>query len=63
MALRDISACHSNQARQAPHDETGERMFTIMGSAKANETALFLLYENLEAEKMRRQQQAAQASE
>jgi len=38
-------------------------MFTIMGSAKANEAALFLLYENLEAEKMRRQQQAAQASE
>lgn len=31
-------------------------MFTIMGSAKANETALFLLYENLEAEKMRRSQ-------
>jgi heterogeneous nuclear rnp K-like protein len=31
-------------------------MFTIMGTAKANETALFLLYENLEAEKMRRSQ-------
>lgn len=31
-------------------------MFTIMGSAKANESALFLLYENLEAEKMRRSQ-------
>lgn len=29
-------------------------MFTIMGSAKACESALFLLYENLEAEKMRR---------
>lgn len=41
---------------QAPHDDTGERMFTIMGSAKANETALFLLYENLEAEKVRRSQ-------
>jgi len=27
-----------------------------MGSAKANETALYLLYENLEAEKMRRSQ-------
>jgi heterogeneous nuclear rnp K-like protein 2 len=52
-----------DKERQAPHDETGERMFTIMGSAKANETALFLLYENLEAEKMRRQQQAAQTSE
>lgn len=48
---------------KAPHDETGERMFTIMGTAKANETALFLLYENLEAEKMRRQQQASAPSE
>jgi heterogeneous nuclear rnp K-like protein len=47
---------------QAPHDETGERMFTIMGTSKANETALFLLYENLEAEKMRRSQ-AVQSAE
>jgi len=38
-------------------------MFTIMGSAKANESALYLLYENLEAEKLRRQSQAPQASE
>lgn len=43
-----------------PHDDTGERMFTIMGSAKANETALYLLYENLEAEKGRRQVHAEQ---
>ena len=42
---------------KAPHDETGERMFTIMGSASANERALYLLYENLEAEKTRRSQQ------
>lgn len=41
---------------KAPHDETGERMFTITGSAAANEKALYLLYENLEAEKMRRSQ-------
>ena len=33
-------------------------MFTIMGSVKSNETALFLLYENLEAEKLRRAQQS-----
>lgn len=46
----------TNSEVQAPHDDTGERMFTIMGTAKANETALFLLYENLEAEKMRRSQ-------
>ncbi|KAI9737468.1 MAG: RNA binding protein, heterogenous nuclear RNP-K like protein [Cirrosporium novae-zelandiae] len=44
---------------KAPHDESGERMFTIMGSAAANEKALYLLYENLEAEKTRRNQQAA----
>ncbi len=41
---------------KAPHDETGERMFTIVGSASSNEKALYLLYENLEAEKMRRSQ-------
>jgi len=45
---------------KAPHDETGERMFTIMGSAAANEKALYLLYENLEAEKGRRQQQSSE---
>lgn len=42
---------------KVPHDETGERMFTIMGSGTSNERALYLLYENLEAEKMRRSQQ------
>ncbi|KAF2716265.1 hypothetical protein K431DRAFT_24957 [Polychaeton citri CBS 116435] len=41
---------------KAPHDETGERMFTITGDPSANEKALYLLYENLEAEKMRRSQ-------
>lgn len=41
---------------KAPHDETGERMFTITGGTSANEKALYLLYENLEAEKMRRSQ-------
>lgn len=55
--IRKTSGARISIAK-APHDETGERMFTIMGTAKANETALFLLYENLEAEKMRRQQQA-----
>ncbi|KAL2835346.1 hypothetical protein BJY01DRAFT_252766 [Aspergillus pseudoustus] len=41
---------------KAPHDETGERMFTIVGSAQAAEKALYLFYENLEAEKTRRSQ-------
>jgi heterogeneous nuclear rnp K-like protein 2 len=39
---------------KAPHDESGERMFTITGTAASNEKALYLLYENLEAEKGRR---------
>ncbi|KAK2070180.1 hypothetical protein P8C59_004697 [Phyllachora maydis] len=60
--IRKTSGARISIAK-APHDETGERMFTIMGTAKSNETALFLLYENLEAEKMRRQQQAAQPSD
>ncbi|KIW06405.1 uncharacterized protein PV09_02858 [Verruconis gallopava] len=47
---------------KAPHDESGERMFTITGTAGANEKALYLLYENLEAEKMRRQN-ASQSQE
>lgn len=47
---------------KAPHDESGERMFTITGSASANEKALYLLYENLEAEKMRRSQQPQEAA-
>ncbi|KAK1598531.1 KH domain-containing protein [Colletotrichum navitas] len=52
--IRKTSGARISIAK-APHDDTGERMFTIMGTAKANESALFLLYENLEAEKMRRQ--------
>ncbi|POS84419.1 putative RNA-binding protein rnc1 [Erysiphe pulchra] len=57
--IRKTSGARISIAK-APHDETGERMFTIMGSAKANETALYLLYENLEAEKMRRSQDSPQ---
>ncbi|KAI2630728.1 hypothetical protein GGR54DRAFT_583914 [Hypoxylon sp. NC1633] len=53
--IRKTSGARISIAK-APHDETGERMFTIMGTAKANDSALFLLYENLEAEKMRRSQ-------
>ncbi|KAI5288781.1 RNA binding protein, heterogenous nuclear RNP-K like protein [Ascosphaera acerosa] len=45
---------------KASHDNSNERMFTIMGSQAANEKALFLLYENLENEKIRRSQAAAQ---
>ncbi|CAZ84241.1 unnamed protein product [Tuber melanosporum] len=44
---------------KTPHGDTGERMFTIMGSASSNEKALYLLYENLEAEKLRRSNQGS----
>ncbi|KKA31179.1 hypothetical protein TD95_004469 [Thielaviopsis punctulata] len=54
--IRRSSGARISIAKSA-HDDTGERMFTIMGTAKANEKALYLLYENLEAEKMRRSQQ------
>ena len=47
---------------KAPHDDSGERMLTIMGSAGANEKALYLLYENLEAEKTRRQQMSSDST-
>ncbi|KAI1363717.1 kh domain protein RNA-binding protein [Xylaria arbuscula] len=57
--IRKTSGARISIAK-APHDDTGERMFTIMGTSKANESALFLLYENLEAEKMRRSQQQQQ---
>ncbi|PSR94248.1 KH domain-containing protein [Coniella lustricola] len=53
--IRKTSGARISIAK-APHDDTGERMFTIMGTAKANEAALVLLYENLEAEKVRRSQ-------
>lgn len=53
--IRKTSGARISIAK-APHDETGERMFTITGGPTANEKALYLLYENLEAEKMRRSQ-------
>jgi heterogeneous nuclear rnp K-like protein 2 len=53
--IRKTSGARISIAK-APHDETGERMFTITGGPSANEKALYLLYENLEAEKMRRSQ-------
>ncbi|KAF7347759.1 KH domain RNA-binding protein [Mycena venus] len=45
---------HIHSLGYAPHDETGERMFTIIGTPEANEKALFLLYNQLESEKERR---------
>lgn len=54
--IRRVSGARISIAK-APHDDTGERMFTITGTGTSNEKALFLLYENLEAEKLRRKNQ------
>lgn len=42
---------------KAPHDGTGERMFTIQGTSSSNEKALYLLFQTLETEKNRRGQE------
>lgn len=59
--IRKASGARISIAK-APHDETGERMFTITGGQAANEKALYLLYENLEAEKHRRSQAPPEAA-
>ncbi|KAF0528099.1 Heterogeneous nuclear rnp K-like protein 2 [Gigaspora margarita] len=51
--IRRLSGSRISIAK-TPHDETGERMFTIQGTPEANEKALFLLYNQLENEKERR---------
>jgi len=51
--IRRLSGAKISIAK-TPHDETGERMFTIIGTPDANEKALFLLYNQLENEKERR---------
>ena len=51
--IRRISGSRISIAK-VPHDESGERMFTIQGTAESNEKALFLLYNSLEGEKERR---------
>lgn len=48
---------------KVPHDESGERMFTIVGLPEANEKALFLLYNQLETEKDRRVNQVHETDE
>ncbi|CAG8638766.1 1384_t:CDS:2 [Acaulospora morrowiae] len=51
--IRRLSGSRISIAK-TPHDETGERMFTINGTPESNEKALFLLYNQLENEKERR---------
>jgi heterogeneous nuclear rnp K-like protein 2 len=41
--IRRISGSRISIAK-VPHDDSGERMFTIQGTAEANEKALYLLY-------------------
>ena len=57
--IRRLSGSKISIAKE-PHDETGERMFTIVGTPQANEKALFLLYNQLESEKERRVGREAQ---
>lgn len=51
--IRRLSGSRISIAK-VPHDETGERMFTITGTPESNEKALYLLYNQLESEKERR---------
>ncbi|ORX98640.1 hypothetical protein K493DRAFT_313568 [Basidiobolus meristosporus CBS 931.73] len=51
--IRRLSGSRISIAK-VPHNETGERMFTIIGTPDSNEKALFLLYSQLEAEKEKR---------
>jgi heterogeneous nuclear rnp K-like protein 2 len=60
--IRRLSGSKISIAK-TPHDETGERMFTIVGTPEANEKALFLLYNQLESEKERRVGREAQTQE
>lgn len=60
--IRRLSGSKISIAK-TPHDETGERMFTIVGTPEANEKALFLLYNQLESEKERRVGRVGQTEE
>ncbi|WOO77940.1 RNA-binding protein rnc1 [Vanrija pseudolonga] len=51
--IRRLSGSRISIAK-VPHDETGERMFTIVGTPESTERALMLLYSQLESEKDRR---------
>ncbi|KAF9158800.1 RNA binding protein, heterogenous nuclear RNP-K like protein [Mortierella sp. AD010] len=51
--IRRLSGSRISIAK-TPHDETGERLFTIVGTIESNEKALYLLYGQLELEKERR---------
>ncbi|KAL7752686.1 RNA binding protein, heterogenous nuclear RNP-K like protein [Sorochytrium milnesiophthora] len=50
--IRASSGCHISISKLP--NESGERLFTIVGSQEANERALKMLYEQLESERERR---------
>jgi hypothetical protein len=56
--IRRLSGSKISIAK-TPHDDSGERMFTIVGPPEANEKALFLLYNQLESESTRSRSKAA----
>lgn len=60
--IRRLSGSRISIAK-VPHDDTGERMFTIVGTAESTERALMLLYAQLESEKERRVNQTIEASD
>jgi len=60
--IRRLSGSRISIAK-VPHDETGERMFTITGTPESNEKALYLLYNQLEMEKERRMHAGALAQQ
>ncbi|KAI9493658.1 hypothetical protein BDB00DRAFT_883021 [Zychaea mexicana] len=51
--IRRLSGSRISIAKM-PHDESGERLFSIEGTQESNERALYLLYGQLENEKERR---------
>ncbi|KAI9295692.1 hypothetical protein K502DRAFT_210652 [Neoconidiobolus thromboides FSU 785] len=51
--IRRLSSAKISIAKEAESD-TNTRLFTIYGTAEANETAIYLIYAQLEAEKERR---------
>ncbi|WWD04853.1 hypothetical protein V865_002924 [Kwoniella europaea PYCC6329] len=60
--IRRLSGSRISIAK-VPHDETGERMFTIQGTPESTERALMLLYSQLESEKERRVNQNQDGAE
>ncbi|KAL1922363.1 uncharacterized protein VTP21DRAFT_9902 [Calcarisporiella thermophila] len=60
--IRRLSGSRISIAKE-PHDDSGERMFTIQGTPESNEKALLLLYSQLEMEKERRLSVAHNADE